>query len=323
MNVAQIHGFNYQPSYAFNGADIWRRFDATVFDRELGLGKRHFPKMNGVRIWLAWEIFHGASDRQRAQFLDNVDAALGAAARYGMTVMPVLFNRWHGATPEWGGVFLDHLIPGSGWAQPGFMNSCYEYCDALMERFAGDPRIFAWDLCNEPFMYGAPPWDKHADIARHEQAWLENIYARCKQRGPRAPLSVGFFLGADFLEPLNHLCDILNFHLYWMGNEDKKDDFRRRLDACVALREKTGKPLISSEACWGALDDAKRVEIIRFHLEELNQRNIGWLVYALHHTGIADLHRPEYGRVGGPGTLHCIEPDGSIRPGHDIINQYL
>lgn len=43
MEIQEIRGFNYQPSYAHTGADIWRRFDAAVFDRELGWGKKHFP----------------------------------------------------------------------------------------------------------------------------------------------------------------------------------------------------------------------------------------------------------------------------------------
>jgi hypothetical protein len=321
--IANIRGFNYQPSYAYNGADIWRRFDAATYGRELALGKQRFPKMNGVRLWLAAEVFSHGSDRQREQFLQNVDTAFGLAAQQGLAVMPVLFNRWHGGAPEWGGVFLDHLLPGAGWSQPGFLAGCAEYVDAVIDRFGKDPRVVAWDLCNEPFMYGPPPWDKFAEAGRQELAWLEGVYARCKERGAVAPLSVGFWLGAQFMEPFVHLCDILNFHLYFMGDPAKRDDFRQRLDECVALRERTGKPLISTEACWGSLDNAKRVEIIEFHLGELNRRNIGWLVYALQHSYIADLHWPEFGRVGNPGTLHCLEPDGSIRPGHDIINKYL
>ena len=72
-NIQNIHGFNYQPSYAYNGADIWRRFDAGVYGRELALGKQRFPKMNGVRLWLAAEVFMVGSDGQREQFLRNVD----------------------------------------------------------------------------------------------------------------------------------------------------------------------------------------------------------------------------------------------------------
>ena len=35
--------------------------------------------MNGVRIWLAWEVFGLGSDTERETFLENVDAAAGWA----------------------------------------------------------------------------------------------------------------------------------------------------------------------------------------------------------------------------------------------------
>lgn len=323
-DIENVRGFNYQPGYAYNGADIWRRFDEASFDRELGLGKKHFPQMNGIRLWLAYEVFATGSESQRDRFLANLHTAFGIAAKHGMAVMPVLFNRWHAGSPEWGGVFLDHLLPERSWARYYFDRQWRDFVGAVIDRFGQDPRVFCWDLCNEPFSYFTQrPWTEYSDVAPHERQWLEDVYALCKDSGARAPLSVGFWAGNKFLEPLLHISDVLNFHRYWTGDPDTKDGFRRELDELVGLRERTGKPLISSEACWGSLDNTKRVEIIEFHLQELNQREIGWLIYALHHSYVADLHWPEYGLVSEPGTLHCIEPDGSIRPGHEVINVYL
>jgi len=54
--IEQTRGFNYSPGYAFTGADTWRRFDAATVERELGWGKQQYPKMNGLRIWLAWDL---------------------------------------------------------------------------------------------------------------------------------------------------------------------------------------------------------------------------------------------------------------------------
>jgi hypothetical protein len=324
-DVQHIRGFNYQPSYAYTGADIWRRFDAGMFERELGRGKQYFPRMNGLRLWLAWEVFGQGSERGRDEFLDNVDAALDIADDHGLVVMPVLFNRWHAGAPDWGGVYLDHFLPNAGWAGFGFQQRCGEYVAGLMERFGQDRRIFAWDLCNEPFSYAgrtAEP-DARWELPKHELAWLEALYAHCKDQGARAPVSVGFHNGTRYLKHYEHLSDVLNFHYYWRGEAETKDDFRRELDACVDIRERTGKPLISTEACWGSLDNEKRVKIIEFHLDELNKRDIGWLVYALHHSYVADLHWPQYGRITSPGTLHCIEPDGTLRPGHEVINRFF
>ena len=100
LKIEQVRGFNYQPSYAYTGADIWRRFDAAAIDRELGWGTRHFPGMNAVRLWLAWEVFGLGSDAEREAFLAHVDTAFGIAARHGLAVMPVLFNRWHAGSPD-------------------------------------------------------------------------------------------------------------------------------------------------------------------------------------------------------------------------------
>jgi hypothetical protein len=324
VDIASIRGFNYAPGYAYTGADIWRYFDRETFARELGWGKRHFPKMNGIRVWLAWEVFALGSDAEKEVFLQNVDAALEIAADLDLVVMPVLFNRWHHGIPDWGGVYLDHLLPNASWARDTFPERSREYVTSMMRRFGSDDRIFAWDLCNEPFSYSFdedpdPAWE----LEKHESAWLGDVYDTAKSAGARAPLSVGFWKGADHLREYPEFSDILNFHSYWMGGDANADAWLAGLDACVELREKTGKPLFCSESCWGNIDDAKRVEILEFNLAELNRRGIGWFIHALAHSRIADLHRPEAGPVQGPGVMHCVEPDGSIRPRHEVINEYL
>jgi hypothetical protein len=57
-------------------------------------------------------------------------------------------------------------------------------------------------------------------------------------------------------------------------------------------------------------------------LKQLKQRNIGSLVYLLHHSQIADAHRAEFGPVSGPGNLSFIEADGPLRPGHEVYNEF-
>ena len=83
-----------------------------------------------------------------------------------------------------------------------------------------------------------------------------------------------------------------------------------------------GLPVVATETCWGSLDDAKRVEIIRYALGELKKSKVGWLAYLLHHSLIAEAHRGEFGPVGEPGNLSFIEADGSLRAGHDVFNQF-
>ena len=53
---SHIRGFNYQPSYGSHGLEIWGYgFDIAKIERELGLGKRYFPKINTIRLWLSYD----------------------------------------------------------------------------------------------------------------------------------------------------------------------------------------------------------------------------------------------------------------------------
>ena len=98
--------------------------------------------------------------------------------------------------------------------------------------------------------------------------------------------------------------------------------YEKLLDDYVAFAASVNKPLLATETCWGSTDDAKRVEIVRCTLTQLKQRNIGWLVYLLHHSLIADAHRAEFGPLSAPGNLAFIEADGSLRPGHEVFNEF-
>jgi hypothetical protein len=83
-----------------------------------------------------------------------------------------------------------------------------------------------------------------------------------------------------------------------------------------------GKPVIATECCWGTNDGAARVKFVRHELGLLEQAGIGFLPHALHHSPVADLHRPVAGRKWGTMYMGFIEPDGSIRPGHEIYSEF-
>jgi len=175
MEWAKVKGFNYQPSWGSTGFEIWRRFDRARMGHELSLGRLYFPGMNAIRLWLS----HDAWVRDPAAFEADFEAALAMADARAMKVMPVLFNRWHDAALDYGGIYLDHFLPRASWVQgrdqPG------DFARALFRAHAEDPRILAWDLCNEPFAYGCPPAEI-PDIVKAEYAWLERTYALAKLR---------------------------------------------------------------------------------------------------------------------------------------------
>ena len=319
MDYSRIRGFNYQPSYGSSGFELWQKFDAKTIDIELGRGKKYFPGMMAIRLWLSWDSF--IRDPQR--FASDFDEALGIADKHELVVMPVLFNRWHDYVLDYGGIYIDHFLPQVSWVQRE--NMFGPYLEAIVRGHRADPRVFAWDLCNEPFSYSRPP-DEIPDIVKAEYAWLEETYNACKQLGAEAPITVGIHPGhgREGIRQIEPISDFLSIHPYWTADSPPHDksDYEKQLDEYVAFSKEVKKPLLATETCWGALDDEKRVSIIRYTLGELKKRGIGWLVYLLHHSLIADAHRPEYGPLGRPGNLLFIEADGSLRPGHDVFNEF-
>lgn len=319
MNYSKIRGFNYQPSYGSTGFELWQYFDAEVVEREVARGKQFFPGINALRWWLSFDSYL----RHPERFLARFDTALAIADRHGLKVMPVLFNRWHNATLDYGGVYQDYFHPRE--VCTGRIKLHRGFVDAVVSAHRDDPRVFSWDLCNEPFDNRLDP-DKHAEIIENELLWLTDMYQQCKASGAVAPITVGTDNGSNgtgWLKKIEPISDLLTFHPYWQKNRgDTAEEYCRLLDDCVAFAEKSGKPLLAAECCWGSRDDADRVEIVTVQLRELKQRGLGWLAYLLHHSLIADAHRPEYGPLGNAGNLAFIEADGSLRPGHEVFNDF-
>ena len=54
MDCSRVRGFNYQPSYGSSALEVWQGFDAGTVDLELGRGKKYFPGINAIRLWLSW-----------------------------------------------------------------------------------------------------------------------------------------------------------------------------------------------------------------------------------------------------------------------------
>ncbi|MCK9639476.1 MAG: cellulase family glycosylhydrolase [Prolixibacteraceae bacterium] len=310
----QMRGFNYQPSYGSNGFELWQKFDAKIIETELAQGKHFFPKMNIIRWWQSWDAFL----RDPERYGRNFTTTLELAEKVGCQVMPCLFNRWHDKVLDYGGIYIDHFLPNCWvWKDRMF----HAFLEGIVGQHSDDPRIVAWDLCNEPYTYSQQ--ELFADITQAETVWLKSLYDICKDLGAQAPITVGIHPGMT-LERLDPVCDLLSIHPYWIHDRHNasKEDFEKGLDASVAFALKTNKPLMATECCWGSLDDKTRADSIRYTLSQLKQRNIGWTCYLLHHSLIADAHRPEFGPVGPPGNLAFIEANGTLRNGHEVFNEF-
>ena len=304
-----IRGFNYQPSYTSSGLETWRNFDANIFRTELTRGKRYFPGINTVRLWLSWDAFI----RGHNYFCESFEEALNICDALRIKVIPVIFNRWHDQGTDFGGIYIDHFLKGSSWVQSeGMFDS---YIEKVVGGHAKDSRILCWDLCNEPFSYTDPIETINSVIVQSERDWLSQINDRCRAFDLIQPVGVSVhtnhgIVGLEYVEPLS---DVLLIHPY--SNDGGI------LDLFESFSKKVGKPLLATETCWGAIEDSERVKIIVGTLKELVARNIGFLPHLLHHSMVSDGHRPEFGSINRPG-FHFIEVDGSLRPGHQIFNKY-
>ena len=319
MNYSKIRGFNYQPSWGSTGLEIWRNFAGERMGHELALAKCYFPGINVIRLWLS----HDAWSRNPKDFKTYFETALSIAQTHSLSVIPVLFNRWHDPVLDYGGIYIDHFLPNASWVQ--WKDQPSAFAESIFTAHATDSRIFAWDLCNEPFAYDCSPADI-PDIVDAEYAWLKKMYKIGKHCKVQSPITVGIHAvyGLDGIRQIEPISDILSIHPYWVGDDrpSSKAEFEKLLDDYVQFAEDVNKPILATEACWGSTDDAKRIEIIRYSLNELKKRDVGWLAYLLHHSQVADAHRSEFGPIGGPGNLSFIEADGTLRPGHDVFNDF-
>lgn len=316
-----VRGFNYQPGYAYNSYEAWRFFDAETFRRELTWGKRAFPGFNTVRYWLSYDAFRYEEDRQR----ENFETALGIADSLRLKAVPVLFNRWHDYNMDNGGIYIDQFVPESSWCSGDGRAQYKRYISNIVGDHRHDERILAWDMCNEPFSYGAD--NAFTAVVRgYEKAWLEDMYGLCRAQDASAPVIFSpFRMDVSLMEEYAPICDVFLLHRYDFDYGDPEERIRLLTNELSALAETArnmGKGIFTTETCWGSLSDRQRAEYVRVSLQAHKNAGLGFIAHALAYSHVADLHNPEDGVVGNPGNLCFLNPDGSVRAGHEIFNQF-
>ena len=314
INPAEVRGFNYHPSYSINALTDWFMFDEEIWRRELTNGKEKFPKMNTVRLWLSWNAYCGMQGR----FIECLRKAINICRDLGIYVIPCLFNRWHDPMVDGDSVYIDHFLPNSSWLQK-FGDPFTDYIDALCEAFGDEEQILVWDICNEPFAYNGD-FPMKETIMKYELEWLQRMADRMRANNVSQPLGVGS-TGMQSMEIFGDICDVYLTHLYYRMGETVY--FENKVKRFVAESQKNGKPLICSECCWGSVDDKERAELIRVTLSTFQKFGIGFVAHALQYCGCADLHGPDDGRLTpNIGNLCFINKDGSMRPYHEVFNEF-
>jgi len=308
-----VRGFNYQPSWGSCGLETFGPdCDADLVAVEMGRGKRYFPGINTLRIWLSHQAFlrYGAD-----AFLPRLEAMLAAGDVLGLKFVVTLFNGWH-SWPPFGGITREQI----NWANAECATDVFTpYVEAVVGAHAKDPRVLLWDLCNEPTNSTGSESDQASIIK-----WLTEMGHCVRANGAAAPICVGALPGLDQVKLVEPICDVITWHPYYAWNSwiKTRERFLADLDSIVDFIRCTGKPMLVTETGWGAMDDAKRAEVLGVELGAFRERGLGFLVHLLHHTLVADGHRPAYGPISQAGYMAVIEADGSLRAGHDVFNNY-
>lgn len=291
-------GCNFIPSYAVNVLEMWQEdtFDLHRIDQELqwgeGLG------LNVLRVFvhdLLWK-------EDRPGLVKRLRGFLDAAERHRQRAIVVLFDSCWDPDPKSGpqlpavpGVCLSRWVqsPGArGLSDPRQHRRLEGYVSGLVSEFAGDDRVLAWDLWNEPdhepdgqtaAAFGArePP-----DKVRLVEDLLPKVFGWARSSRPSQPLTSALWKG-DWSLPERfrsieriqlELSDIITFHSY-----DPPSQFRQKIRWLLSQ----GRPLLCTEymarvqgsTFAGALPIARRYGVGMIHwglVVGKTQTNIPW-----------------------------------------------
>jgi len=214
-------------------------WQADTFDMErieLELGWAANLGMNSVRVFLhdlAWEC-------DPYGFIDRIDQFLGIATRLGFSTLLVLLDDCWISGGQVGKQPLP--IPGihnSRWLQsPGVTQvenpetwpRIQQYVQTIIDAFAGDSRVLAWDVYNEP---------GNSNMGNRSLPLLQKVFQWARQMQPTQPLTAG--LWNDFAE-LNRYqleaSDVISFHHYQPVEHLKKMNQKLR---------KENRPILCTE----------------------------------------------------------------------------
>jgi hypothetical protein len=226
-----------------------------------------------------------------------------------MRAVPTLFNLWPDGLYPAGGVHLDFLI-GCDW---GLFR---DYVGELLGRWGDDDRILAWDICNEPWVFSLDD-----PIQKLQHDFVRAMADHARSLSPRQPITIGTTAG-DNIRWFADLVDVISFHPY----ADTPDEMASMCDAALAIAGESGKPLVATETVKGSLDDERHVEMAMWSVEALESRGIGWLLWQLVAGPMVAARRDWFHAntpPGDSGYMPFALPDGSLRPGHQRLADWL
>jgi len=308
-------GFNYVPRTAVNWTEMWQddTFDLPVIRQELGWAKE--IGCNTLRTNLPFIVWQHERDKLR----QHLDDFLTVAAKNSLAVMLCLLDDcgFSGDHPYFGpqkpptpGVHNSQAAASPGrnivmdksqWPEIEL------YVKDIITSFRDDPRIFMWDLYNEPgnnLIFkadGEQFFDPRLENYSYEL--MNNVFEWAREIAPRQPLTTGGWYGHQAVEKgsaliQNHfidtkafeLSDIITFHSYHPIKQVKQ---------LINDLQTYERPIMCTE--WMARQAGSRIQdqLPIFHREKIGcyqwgfvngrtQTHIPWPVFLEKTSGVAE-----------------------------------
>ncbi|MCF7958258.1 MAG: glycoside hydrolase family 5 protein, partial [Phycisphaerae bacterium] len=235
-------GFNYIPSNAISYTEMWMPycFDAKLIDKELALAEDvGFNCLRVVLPFVVWEHDPKAFKKQLNAFVDICDKrqikvmfTLFDDCAFGND--PKLKDPWYGKQPEvLKGWYANGWTPSPGHSMvrdPKTWPRLESYVKDIIGAFKDDPRVWVWDLYNEPGNGG---------LANTSLPLVTRVFKWARAIGPSQPMTVAQWNGNKQLNDIIYdNSDIITFHNY--GNAGNVADNIQALKS-------HGRPIINTE----------------------------------------------------------------------------
>jgi len=275
-------GSNYVPQSAINQLEMWQQatFNPAEIDRELGWAEA--LGMNTMRVFLHDLLWQQDS----IGFRKRIDQFLQIAARHHIRPMFVIFDSVWDPSPHLGPQHPP--IPGvhnSGWVQspgaraladPGEYPRLQGYVQGLIRAYAGDYRILAWDLWNEPGAANTDSYgkDELRDKEARVKALLPQVFQWARAVNPSQPLTSGVCCvetspDGRNLDELRQIqlreSDIVTFHNYsWPEYFQRQLGWLKRQNRPVICTEYMARPVGSTFDALLPIAKQERVGMINW-----------------------------------------------------------
>jgi len=240
-------GFNYVPANAVSYTEMWMdySFDPALIDAELALARE--IGFNCTRVVLPFVVW----EQEPEAFKQRLETFLEICCRRGIRVMPALFDdcAFGPITDPVCGKQSD-MVPGfyaNGWTpspghgmvrDPSTWARLERYVKDIIGTFRDDPRLWVWDLYNEP-TNGIIVGETKIPLGDFSLPLLEKTILWAREMNPTQPLTVGEWSdNAKLNGIIRSFSDIVTFHDY-----TKAEDLQTRICAIKSL----GRPAICTE----------------------------------------------------------------------------